>query len=101
MPNVPVLDKVLRAGEGRRLKRLRDAADYIGQLAPDFRDVDLTAKTAELRQRVANGEALEDVLFEAFANVNEAFRRSMAIELFPVQRMGGIVLHEGDIAEMK
>jgi preprotein translocase subunit SecA len=101
MPSVPVLDKVLRAGEGRRMKRLRDAADYIGQLAPDFRDVDLIGKTAELKERVANGEPLEDVLFEAFAAVNEAFRRTMQIELFPVQRMGGIVLHEGDIAEMK
>ena len=101
VPNVPVLDKVLRAGEGRRIKRLRDAADYIGQLLPEFEGVDLEEKTRELRERIGNGEPLEDVLFEAFAAVHEAFRRTMGVELFPVQKMGGIVLHEGDIAEMK
>ena len=57
---------------------------------------------SEFRQRVANGEALEDILFEAYAAVREAFKRSMdGVRLFDVQMMGGIVLHEGDIAEMK
>src|SRR4051794_5812785 len=98
-------ERVLRVGEGRRLKRLRSQAEYIGTLEPEFEklsDDELRAKTSEFRQRVANGEALEDILFEAFATVREAFKRSMdGIRLFDVQMMGGIVLHEGDIAEMK
>src|SRR5437016_3908864 len=97
-------EKVLRVGEGRRLKRLGEQAAYIGSLEPDFEklsDADLAAKTVEFRQRVENGEHLDEVLFEAFATVREAFKRTMGIRLFDVQLMGGIVLHEGDIAEMK
>src|SRR5215217_2889285 len=97
-------ERVLRVGEGRRLKRLRSQAEYIGTLEPEFEkltDEELKGKTAEFRQRVANGEALEDVLFEAYATVREAFKRTMGVRLFDVQMMGGIVLHEGDIAEMK
>jgi preprotein translocase subunit SecA len=97
-------EKVLRIGEGRRLKRLASQAGYITSLEPEFEqlsDEQLKGKTAEFRQRVENGEALEDLLFEAFATVREAFKRTMAIRLFDVQMMGGIVLHEGDIAEMK
>jgi preprotein translocase subunit SecA len=98
------LEKALRFGEGRRLKRLRDQAEYIATLEPDLEklsDEELKGKTAEFRERVANGEPLEDILFEAFATVREAFKRTMDIRLFDVQMMGGIVLHEGDIAEMK
>src|SRR4029453_8209625 len=98
-------EKFLRVGEGRRLKRLRSQAEYIGTLEPEFEqlsDEELKGKTSEFRQRVANGESLEDILFEAFAAVREAFKRSMGgVRLFDVQMMGGIVLHEGDIAEMK
>jgi preprotein translocase subunit SecA len=78
-------ERVLRMGEGRRLKRLAEQAAYIGTLEPDFEkltDDELRGKTAEFKQRHENGESLEDLLFE-------------------VQLMGGIVLHEGDIAEMK
>ena len=95
-------EKVLRMGEGRRLKRLASQADYIATLEPEFEklsDEEVKGKTAEFRQRVENGEALEDLLFEAFATVREAFKRTMDIRLFDVQMMGGIVLHEGDIAE--
>jgi preprotein translocase subunit SecA len=98
------LEKALRFGEGRRLKRLRDQAEYIATLEPDFEqlsDEELKGKTAEFRERVGNGEPLEDILFEVFATVREAFKRTMGIRLFDVQMMGGIVLHEGDIAEMK
>jgi preprotein translocase subunit SecA len=98
------LERVLRMGEGRRLKRIAQQADYIATLEPDFEklsDDELRGKTAEFRQRVANGESLEDILFEAFATVREAFKRTMGVRLFDVQMMGGIVLHEGDIAEMK
>src|SRR5881275_1855520 len=97
-------ERFLRVGEGRRLKRLRNQAEYIGTLEPELEqlsDDELKGKTAEYRQRVANGEALEDILFEAYATVREAFKRTMGVRLFDVQMMGGIVLHEGDIAEMK
>ncbi len=97
-------ERVLRVGEGRRLKRLRSMANYITGLEPDFvklSDVELRAKTAEFRQRLENGASLEDVLSEAFAAVREARRRESAQRMFDVQLMGGIVLHEGDIAEMK
>src|SRR6476660_6657079 len=97
-------EKVLRVGEGRRLKRLAEQAAYIGTLEPDFEklsDADLAAKTVEFRQRVENGEHLDEVLFEAFAAIREAYKRTMDVRLFDVQLMGGIVLHEGDIAEMK
>src|SRR5881398_2904869 len=97
-------EKVLRVGEGRRLKRLGEQAAYIGTLEPDFEklsDSELAAKTADFRQRFDNGEPLEELLFEAFATVREAFKRQMGVRLFDVQLMGGIVLHEGDIAEMK
>src|SRR6266487_4024005 len=97
-------EKVLRLGEGRRLKRLADQAAYIGTLEPEFEklsEAELTGKTAEFRQRIENGEPVDELVFEAFAAVREAFKRSMDIRLFDVQMMGGIVLHEGDIAEMK
>ncbi|MDX6455115.1 MAG: preprotein translocase subunit SecA, partial [Gaiellaceae bacterium] len=97
-------EKVLRVGEGRRLKRLAEQAKYIGTLEPEFEklsDADLAAKTIEFRQRVENGEHLDEVLFEAFAAIREAYKRTMDVRLFDVQLMGGVVLHEGDIAEMK
>ena len=102
--SVGTFEKVLRMGEGRRLKRLWSQAAYISTLEPDFEqlsDEELRGKTAEFRQRVENGESLEDLLFEAFAAVREAFKRTLGVRLFDVQLMGGIVLHEGDIAEMK
>jgi preprotein translocase subunit SecA len=97
-------EKFLRVGEGRRLKRLKNQAEYIGTLEPDLEalsDEELAGKTAEFRQRVEDGETLEDMLFEAYAAVREAFKRTMGVRLFDVQLMGGIALHEGDIAEMK
>jgi preprotein translocase subunit SecA len=97
-------EKVLRVGEGRRMKRLGQQAAYIGTLEPEFEalsDDELKAKTAEFKQRLENGETLEELLFEAYAAVREAFKRSMSVRPFDVQLMGGVVLHEGDIAEMK
>ena len=91
-------------GEGRRVKRLAEQAAYIGTLEADFEklsDEELRGKTPEFKQRLENGEALEDLIFEAYAAVREAFRRTIGVRLFDVQLMGGIVLHEGDIAEMK
>src|SRR6058998_3882079 len=104
MPAIGSLEKALRLGEGRRMKRVAEQAAYIGTLEPDFRklsDSELRAKTAEFKQRLENGEELEDVLFESFAAVREARVRESDQRIFDVQLMGGIVLHEGDIAEMK
>jgi len=103
-PALGSLEKALRFGEGRRLKRLAEQAAYIATLEPDFQklsDAELRGKTAEFRRRLADGETLEDILFEAFAAVREARLRESGQRIFDVQMMGGIVLHEGDIAEMK
>jgi len=97
-------ERILRVGEGRRMKRLADQAAYITTLEPDFQalsDDELRGKTAEFRQRLENGETLEELLFEAFAAVREARVRESDQRMFDVQLMGGIVLHEGDVAEMK
>jgi preprotein translocase subunit SecA len=97
-------ERILRVGEGRRMKRLADQAAYITSLEPDFQalsDEELRGKTAEFRERLENGETLEQLLFEAFAAVREARLRESDQRMFDVQLMGGIVLHEGDIAEMK
>src|SRR5213082_2361240 len=94
-------EKVLRAGEGRRLKRIAEQAEYVLSLQPEFEkcsDDELRGKSAEFKQRLENGESLEELLFEAYAAIREAFRRDRQVELFKVQVMGGIVLHEGDPA---
>jgi preprotein translocase subunit SecA len=97
-------EKVLRVGEGRRMKRLAQQAAYITSIEPEFEalsDEELAGKTTEFKRRLENGETLEELLFEAYASVREAFKRTLGVRLFDVQLMGGIVLHEGDIAEMK
>src|SRR5687767_5629476 len=102
--NYGALEKVLRMGEGRRIKRLADQAAYIATLEPDFEslsDEELAAKTVEFRERIDNGESPSELLFEAYAAVREAAKRSVGMRHFDVQVMGAIVLHEGDIAEMK
>src|SRR5438445_1939322 len=97
-------EKILRVGEGRRMKRLAEQAAYITSIEPEFRELSddqLREKTVEFRQRLENGETLEQLLFEAFAAVREARLRESGQRMFDVQLMGGIVLHEGDVAEMK
>jgi len=97
-------EKILRVGEGRRMKRLADQAAYITTLEPEFQalsDEELLGKTADFRQRLENGETVEELLFEAFAAVREARLRDSDQRMFDVQLMGGIVLHEGDVSEMK
>jgi preprotein translocase subunit SecA len=104
MPQLGAFEKVLRVGEGRRMRRLEEQARYIATLEPEFQamsDDALRAKTAEFRQRLENGEDLSNLLFEAYAAVREARVRESDQRMFDVQMMGGIVLHEGDIAEMK
>ena len=86
------------------MKRLKQQAEYIASLEPDFQqlsDAELQGKSAEFRQRLENGESLDELLFEAYAAVREARWRESQQRMFDVQMMGGIVLHEGDIAEMK
>src|SRR6478752_890673 len=97
-------EKVLRFGEGRRVKRLKQQAEYITTLEPEFQalsDEELRAKTVEFRERLENGETVEELLFEAFAAVREARVRESDQRMFDVQLMGGVVLHGGDVAEMK
>src|SRR5215204_2105972 len=98
------LEKFLRVGEGRRLKQLGKQADYVTSLEPDFEalsDEELMGKTAEFKERLENGEELDDLVFEAFAAVREAAKRTLGLRPFDVQLMGAMVLHEGDISEMK
>jgi preprotein translocase subunit SecA len=97
-------EKFFRFGEGRRMKRIQQQAAYVATLEPEFQalsDEELKAKTVEFRERLANGEDLNNLLFEAFAAVREARLRESDQRMFDVQMMGGIVLHEGDVAEMK
>lgn len=99
-----VLEKVLRFGEGRTLKKLQAAAAAVNALADEFAalsDEELRGETAELRARYEAGESLDDLLPEAFAAVREASSRTLGMRHFDVQLMGGAALHLGNIAEMK
>ncbi|KQX06444.1 MULTISPECIES: preprotein translocase subunit SecA [unclassified Leifsonia] len=99
-----ILEKVLRVGEGRTLRRLENYAKAINALEDDFRalsDEELKHETVEFRERYGNGESLDDLLPEAFAAVREAARRTLGLRHFDVQLMGGAALHLGNIAEMK
>ncbi|MEJ3403494.1 preprotein translocase subunit SecA [Rathayibacter sp. YIM 133350] len=99
-----ILEKVLRVGEGRVLRRLENYAKAINALEDDFTalsDEELKHETVEFRERYSNGESLDDLLPEAFAAVREASRRTLGLRHFDVQLMGGAALHLGNIAEMK
>ncbi|MCI7741736.1 MAG: preprotein translocase subunit SecA [Clostridiales bacterium] len=98
------LDKLFGSYSDRELKKIYPIADAIEKLdAPYSRlsDEELRAKTGEFRQRLAGGETLDDILPEAFAAVREASWRVLGMKPFRVQLIGGIVLHQGRIAEMK
>ncbi|HXD69544.1 MAG TPA: DEAD/DEAH box helicase, partial [Gaiellales bacterium] len=99
-----VFQKILRAGEGRTLKRMQDRVREINDLEPAIEalsDDELRAKTEEFRNRFEDGEELDELLPEAFACVREAAKRTLGMRHFDVQLIGGMVLHEGRIAEMK
>jgi len=99
-----LVERVLRAGEGKRMKVLEKQVAEITALEPEISaltDEQLRDKTLEFRARLADGETLDDLLYEAFAVVREASKRVLGLRPFDVQLMGGIVLHDGDIAEMK
>ncbi|WP_375260761.1 preprotein translocase subunit SecA [Palleronia sp.] len=99
-----VARKVFGTPNDRKVKATRPLVDKINALEPEFEplsDDDLVAKTAELKERVANGESLDDILPEAFANCREGARRALGLRAFDVQLTGGIFMHQGNIAEMK
>jgi len=99
-----ILEKVLRVGEGRVLRRLENYAKAINALEEDFSqltDEELKNETVQLRERYSAGESLDDLLPEAFAAIREASKRTLGLRHFDVQLMGGAALHLGNIAEMK
>jgi len=98
------IHKALRMGEGKKFKQLQAGAEAVNALADEMKalsDDQLRAKTPEFRQRYENGETLDELLPEAFAVVREVSGRTMGMRHFDVQVMGGIALHQGNIAEMK
>ncbi|ALV50502.1 preprotein translocase subunit SecA [Streptomyces althioticus] len=99
-----VLSKIMRAGEGKILRKLHRIADQVNSIEEDFEglsDAELRALTDEYKQRYTDGESLDDLLPEAFATVREAARRVLGQRHYDVQIMGGAALHMGYVAEMK
>jgi len=99
-----IAKKIFGSSNDRLVKAQRPLIAKINALEPEFvalDDAGLIAKTEELRQRHANGESLDALLPEAFANCREAAKRALGLRAFDVQLMGGIFLHQGNIAEMK
>ena len=99
-----ILDRILRAGEGRVLKQLTKIAEEVNSFESQISqlsDSQLQSKTAEFKSRLTAGEDLDDLLPEAFAVVREAAKRTLGQRHYDVQLMGGMALHFGWIAEMK
>ncbi|WP_298048951.1 preprotein translocase subunit SecA [uncultured Bifidobacterium sp.] len=101
---VDIVDKALRMGEGRQLKKLENVAKATNALEDEIAaldDEELKGQTAKFKQRIENGESLDKLMPEAFATVREASKRTLGLRHFDVQLMGGAALHWGNIAEMK
>ena len=99
-----IIDSILRAGEGKTLRKLKTLVIQVNSIEEDFRslsDAELRAMTGELRQRHADGQTLDELLPEAFATAREAASRVLGQRHFDVQLMGGGALHLGNIADMK
>ena len=99
-----IVDRILRIGEGRTLKKLDAIADQVEALADEYSelsDAELREMTDDLKERYQDGETLDDLLPEAFATVVEAADRVLGMRPYHVQIMGGAALHRGNIAEMK
>lgn len=99
-----IAKKVFGTPNDRKVKATRPLVEKVNGLEPEFQALDdagLIAKTEELKKRVADGESLDAILPEAFANCREAAKRALGLRAFDVQLMGGIFLHQGNIAEMK
>ncbi|MBV8957030.1 MAG: preprotein translocase subunit SecA, partial [Solirubrobacterales bacterium] len=98
------LDRALRMGEAKKFKSYEQRVSRIGGYEPElehYSDAELREAADALRERARDGEALEELMYECFALVREAGRRSMGMRHFDVQLIGGMVLHDGSIAEMK
>ncbi len=98
------LEKIFGSYSDKEIKRIRPVVTQINQLEPEMSrltDAELKGKTAEFKQRLADGETLGEILPEAYAVVREAGKRVLGMRHFDVQLIGGIVLHQGRIAEMK
>ena len=96
--------KVVGDSDQREVARLQKLVERINALEPEFEaldDAQLRAKSGEFRQRLESGETLDDIMVEAFAAVREAAKRSIGMRHYDVQLIGGIMLHQGRIAEMK
>ncbi len=101
---MPILSKIFGDPNERFLKQIQPLVERINALEPEFgklSDSELKSKTAEFKERIVEDASLDDILPEAFAAVREAARRSLGQRHFDVQLLGGIVLHQGKIAEMK
>lgn len=101
---VDIVDKALRMGEGRQIKKLEHVAEAVNKLEDQMvvmSDDELKGQTAKFKERLANGETLDDLMPEAFATVREVSKRTLGQRHFDVQLMGGAALHWGNIAEMK
>ena len=101
---VDIVDKALRMGEGRQIKKLENVAKATNALEDEIAaldDEELKGQTAKFKQRIENGESLDKLMPEAFATVREASKRTLGLRHFDVQLMGGAALHWGNIAEMK
>ncbi|HKJ12594.1 MAG TPA: preprotein translocase subunit SecA [Ornithinimicrobium sp.] len=101
---VKLFEKMLRAGEGRTLRRLEHIATAVNRLEKDFEglsDEELREETDKFKARLAGGEKVDDLMVEAFAAVREAAKRTINKRHFDVQIMGGAALHQGNVAEMR
>src|SRR5919202_1295339 len=99
-----ILERALRIGEGKKFKEFEKRVGRINDFEPEmeaYSDEELREHADELRQRARNGEALDDLLPESFALTREAAKRTLGQRHFDVQLIGGMVLHDGSIAEMK
>lgn len=101
---VDIVDKALRMGEGRQIKKLENVAKAVNALEDEISalsDEDLKAQTPKFKQQLDNGKSLDEIMPEAFATVREVSKRTLGQRHFDVQLMGGAALHWGNIAEMK
>src|SRR5690349_18679830 len=100
----PILAKIFGTRNEREIKKIRPMVAAINDFEPHLQalsDEELTAKTAEFKLRLDQGASLDDILLEAFAVCREGGRRALGMRHFDVQMIGGIVLHNGKIAEMR
>ena len=101
---MPLFDRALRIGEGKKFKQFEKHVARINDFEPELElesDDELRERYERLRERATSGEPLEDLMFESFAVTREAAKRTLGQRHFDVQLIGGMVLHDGSIAEMK